>query len=136
MELDWDTKILNLEILKKLYPQTLKHKKLNPVQEQILLRNMYYKNCLVPILYIIGLNNKYYFLRNSNVYFALKRFITDNIRIELDYILGNYDKELPLFSELKSADKRRFLNYEFYTRMIYVKTEDELEQIISNSELL
>ena len=136
MKLDWDTKILNVETLKKLEPTAINHKKLNPVQEQILLRNMYYKNCLVPILYIIELNNKYYFLKNSNVYFALKLFVTDNIQIELDYILGNNDKELPFFSELKSADKRKFLNYEFYTRIIYTKDEDELYQIISNSELL
>ena len=122
--------------IKKLKPTTIKHQKLNAEQEQILLRNMYHKNCLVPILYIIELNNKYYFLRNSNVYFALNSFVTDNIRIELDYILGNNDRPLPFFSELKSADKRKFLNYEFYTRMITVKTEDEIEQIVSSSDLL
>lgn len=97
---------------------------------------MYYKNCLVPILYIIELNKKYYFLKNSNVYFALKLFVTDNIQIELDYIIGNNDKELPFFSELKSADKRKFLNYEFYTRIITVKNEEELQNIIYCSELL
>lgn len=137
MKTNFDTKIFHAKTFDKLNTEVINKKEiLDPIQEQLLLKNIYFRNCLVPLTYLINIENTndFYFLKNSFVYSVLRKFINNELKIT--FMLGNNDKESPLFSELKSQDKRIFENYEIYTRLIICNSTSEFEELKIHSQLL
>lgn len=135
----YDTKVFEKGIIERYNPEELlrKERVLNKEEEQILLKNILYKQeFLIPILYYVinDSNKKHYFLKNGFIVKTLKRFLEDEI--ELNFVNGINDIKNPKYSQLKSADKRRFNNYKIYTRLINCKNSEELCNLILNSDLL
>lgn len=139
MKIDFDTKLFKVENIIKHNPEEILRKviTLDTKQEQMLLKSIYFNNCFVPVMYYIineSENDKHYFLKNSFIFTVLNKFLNDEIRIS--FIDGNNDIKNPLFSELKSSDKRIFTNYDIYTRLIICKNSKEMTETILNSDLL
>lgn len=131
---NYDTKEFNLDVFNKLNLITItEQREFDVVEEQIILKNIFENNGLIPTLYLIEQKNKEFIvLKNKNILTVLNKFV--NNEISLTWMKGLNEKENPLYNDLKSSDKRIFSNFSFRVKLFYdVK---DLTELVSLSTLI
>jgi hypothetical protein len=150
MKLIYDTKELSIQILEDLRIPNIKnspylgqmsatresyHNDNDYNQKQAILDNIHDRNnCLIRNVFVAEVEGKLFLLDGGMAINTLKDFLNDKICAE--NIIGNNDIVAPKYSELKSAQKRRFRDFTFRTIVIEVKDMQELELIINQIKLV
>ena len=131
---NYDTKEFTIDIFnKKKLISITEQREFDVVEEQIILKNIFENNGLIPTLYLIEQKNKEFIvLKNKNILTVLNKFV--NNEISLTWMKGLNEKENPLYNDLKSSDKRRFFIFSFRIKLFYeVK---DLTELVSLSTLI
>jgi len=149
LKLNYDTKEFQIELLSKLevFPSD-KHNFIGNMsatrhsyhnvditkQKQAILSNIYeLNNCLIRNIFLFSFKNRLFVVDGKNTIDTLNNFL--NNEFEINFLIAN-NKLNPKFSDLKSADKRKFNNFYFRTTVIEISSIKEGMEILDNIGLI
>ena len=143
MKLNYDTKEFQIDRLSKLKIMPSKYNgQISATRENYHNNNNFIKNfllniyegnnCLIRNIFLIQFQNELSVIDGLNYIEILNDFIND--KVKLMGIIGNKDKKNPLFSELKSSQRRLFINFYFRTIVIQAKNEQDINHILIHLE--
>ena len=111
------------------------HSDNNYAQKQAILNNIYNRNnCLIRNIFVAEVEAELFLLDGATAINTLTEFLNDEICIE--DIIGNNDIVAPKYSDLKSAQKRKFRDFTFRTILIEAKNMKDLEDIANEIKLV